>query len=126
MSLYYHEKIMRWSKLLEKALKLGYLSHKTSTCGLHIHVNKNTFGTDYGRQEERISRVLYFVERHIGRNAEILPSYIRPDEKVGSTLRIQIKTKGCPRIRQIKPPWKIHLRQHFRLQYHLISALFSA
>ena len=43
---------------------LDYKSHKTTTCGLHIHVNRTTFGETREIQDERISRVLYFVEHH--------------------------------------------------------------
>lgn len=64
MSLDYHKSEMPWSKLCEKALDLDYKSHKTTTCGLHIHVNRNTFGETREIQDERISRVLYFVEHH--------------------------------------------------------------
>ncbi len=49
---------------MEKALKLGYYSHKTSTCGLHFHVNRDSFGDTREIQDERISRVLYFVEHN--------------------------------------------------------------
>ena len=43
---------------------LGYRSHQTSTCGLHIHVNRICFGESREEQDEVISRVLYFVEHH--------------------------------------------------------------
>ena len=63
MSLEYHLNEMPWSDVMSKAIKMGYLSHKTTTCGLHIHVNRSTFGSNHEEQEERISRVLFFVER---------------------------------------------------------------
>jgi len=63
-TLEYHQNTMRWTELLNKAKELGYLSHKTDTAGLHIHVNRNTFGFNVNEQEENISRVLYFVEHH--------------------------------------------------------------
>ena len=64
MTLLYHMETMPWTDTLVKARELGYLSHKTDTCGLHIHVNRSTFGADEPTQEECISRVLYFVEHH--------------------------------------------------------------
>lgn len=64
MSLDYHRKEMPWTKLCERALELDYKSHKTTTCGLHIHVNRTTFGETREIHDERISRVLYFVEHH--------------------------------------------------------------
>lgn len=36
----------------------------TSTCGLHIHVNRDAFGEDRDEQEKVIERILFFVELH--------------------------------------------------------------
>lgn len=43
---------------------MGYTSHKTTTCGLHCHINRSAFGETYEEQEEVIARILYFVEHH--------------------------------------------------------------
>lgn len=64
MTLNYHKYNMPWLEIVNKALELKYRSHKTSTCGLHIHVNRSTFGDTRDEQEDAISRVLYFVEHH--------------------------------------------------------------
>lgn len=64
MTIDYHKSEMPWDKLCEKAVAMGYRSHKTSTCGLHIHVNRNSFGSTYEMQDNAVSRVLYFVEHH--------------------------------------------------------------
>ena len=64
MSLEYHKDSMDWCQVTDIAKRMGYLSHKTNTCGLHIHVNRETFGETREMQEECISRVLYFVEHH--------------------------------------------------------------
>ena len=63
MTLEFHENYC-WKKLLQKCIDLGYRSHQTSTCGLHIHVNRDSLGENRERQEETISRILYFVEQH--------------------------------------------------------------
>ena len=63
MTLDYHLDEMPWKDVMRKAVTLGYLSHKTNTCGLHIHVNRSAFGSSRDEQEECISRVLFFVER---------------------------------------------------------------
>jgi len=55
---------MPWKGIFEKAVSLGYRSHQTSTCGLHIHVNRSFFGDTYNEQENAIARVVYFVEAH--------------------------------------------------------------
>lgn len=64
MSLEFHKTKMPWKEIMEEAVNLGYKSHKTSTCGLHIHVGRNTFGDTRETQDDAISRVLYFVEHH--------------------------------------------------------------
>ena len=43
---------------------MGYLSHQSGTCGLHIHVSREAFGDTYAHQEAAIARVLYFFEKH--------------------------------------------------------------
>lgn len=63
MSLQYHLNSMPWHDVMDKAISMGYLSHKTSTCGLHVHVNRNAFGDCAEKQDECISRILFFVER---------------------------------------------------------------
>ena len=63
MTLDYHMNNMNWEALTRRALELGYKSHKTDTCGLHIHVNRTAFTDDYKMQESCIGRVLFIVER---------------------------------------------------------------
>lgn len=64
MTLDYHKTQMPWEEIMGKAISLGYKSHKSGTCGLHIHVNRETFGETRETQDDAISRVLYFVEHH--------------------------------------------------------------
>lgn len=40
MTLGYHMNEMDWEGVLNDAVRLGYCSHQTSTCGLHIHVKQ--------------------------------------------------------------------------------------
>lgn len=54
---------MPWKALSEEALRLGYLSHKAGTCGLHIHVSRTALGDDEEEQEAVIGRILFFIER---------------------------------------------------------------
>lgn len=63
MSLDYHQNFC-WQELMKTAVSLGYRSHQTSTCGLHIHVNRSAFGMNQTEQEEVIAKILYFVEAH--------------------------------------------------------------
>lgn len=64
MTLDYHMHNMYWEDVLRKAVNLGYKSHMTSTCGLHVHVNRNALGDNYEEQEKVIERILFFVELH--------------------------------------------------------------
>lgn len=63
MTLEYHKDFC-WEDVMHKAVSLGYRSHQTSTCGLHIHVNRNSFSENHEEQDKVISRILYFVEHH--------------------------------------------------------------
>ena len=63
MTLEYHQNSMPWKNIVETAVDLGYRSHQTNTCGLHVHVSRKAFGCDRSEQDEVISRVLYIVER---------------------------------------------------------------
>ena len=63
MSLKYHKDFC-WEDIMHHAVRLGYRSHQTSTCGLHVHVNRDSLGKNREEQDEVISRILYFVEHH--------------------------------------------------------------
>lgn len=63
MTLDFHKDFC-WEDIMRKAISLSYRSHQTSTCGLHIHVNRNSFAENREEQDEVISRILYFVEHH--------------------------------------------------------------
>lgn len=60
----YHLTSMNWHEVFDTAIEMGYRSHQTKTCGLHIHVNRNAFGKNYETQEEAIGRIVFFVEKH--------------------------------------------------------------
>ena len=64
MSLDYHLNDMPWEKVLRKLKSMGYLSHGAGSCGLHVHVNRITFGDTIEKQEECIGRILYFFEKY--------------------------------------------------------------
>lgn len=64
MTLDYHKNEMNWQEVFEKAVRLGCLSHKTSSCGLHVHVNRSALGKDYIEQEASIGRIVFFIEKH--------------------------------------------------------------
>lgn len=63
MTLDFHKQFC-WKDIMRKAISLGYRSHQTGTCGLHIHVNRDSLGEDHDDQEMVIGKILYFVEHH--------------------------------------------------------------
>ena len=64
MTLEYHMKEMPWARILQEAICLGYTSHQASTCGLHVHVNRDAFGDTEEAQDAVIARILYFFEKN--------------------------------------------------------------
>lgn len=59
-----HLKMFPWAEILAKAKAMGYKSHQSGTCGLHVHVNRTAFGHTEEVQDEIIARILYFFEKH--------------------------------------------------------------
>lgn len=64
MTLDFHQNQMPWEAILDRLKEMGYRSHQTSTCGLHIHVNRDSLGDSSHEQENTIARILFFVEKH--------------------------------------------------------------
>lgn len=64
MTIDFHLHQMPWAEVLEQARKMGYHSHDTNSCGLHVHVNRTAFGETEEDQEAVIARILYFFEKH--------------------------------------------------------------
>lgn len=56
MTLDFHKDFC-WKDIMRKAISLGYRSHQTSTCGLHIHVNRDCLGEDRDDQEMVIGKI---------------------------------------------------------------------
>lgn len=59
-----HMDVLPWPEVMDEAVDLGYRSHETKTCGLHIHINRSSFGETAKEQDAVIARLLYFVENH--------------------------------------------------------------
>lgn len=64
MTLDFHQTEMPWAEIVEKAVQMGYSSHKAGTCGLHVHVSRAAFGQTESEQDACIARILYFVEKN--------------------------------------------------------------
>ena len=59
-----HMELMPWAAVMDAAVQMGYRSHQTSTCGLHVHVNRDSLGSTQEDQEAAIGRILFFLENH--------------------------------------------------------------
>lgn len=64
MTLEYHCNEMPWLRVMQKAVSLGYTSHQTRTCGLHVHISRKAFGDTEEEQDTVIARILFFVEKN--------------------------------------------------------------
>ena len=64
MTLDYHLREMPWAAIMAEAISMSYTSHQARTCGLHVHVNRSTFGCTEEEQDACIARVLFFFEKH--------------------------------------------------------------
>ena len=64
MTLDYHKNGMPWAAVLGQAIRQGYQSHKTRTCGLHVHISRAAFGETAAQQDAAIARLLFFFEKH--------------------------------------------------------------
>ena len=64
MTLDYHINEMPWRSVVKTARNLGYTSHQAETCGLHVHVNRDSLGSTSEEQDATIGRILYFVEKN--------------------------------------------------------------
>ena len=63
-SMKYHRYEFPWADIMRRSVQLGYRSHNTTTCGLHVHIGRNELGETYEIQEDVISRIMFFFESH--------------------------------------------------------------
>ena len=60
----YHMRDIAWNDIMRSALAMGYRSHDTITCGLHVHVSRNALGNTMDERDETISKIVYFIENN--------------------------------------------------------------
>jgi len=58
----YHLHKFPWPQILQTAVSLHFKSNDTGTCGLHLHVNRDSFSDDTEEADYKIGLVLLFVE----------------------------------------------------------------
>jgi len=76
----YHIHEMGWDKIIDIALKYGFRSHDTTTCGLHIHASRTLFGQDRTLQDLTIAKVILLVDKHF--DSIILPFSRRTSDRL--------------------------------------------
>ena len=65
MTLDYHMNMkQRYVDAFKAAVALGYKSHDTSTCGIHIHIDRDFFGVDRRTQSLKASYMALVIERN--------------------------------------------------------------
>lgn len=63
-TLAFHRQIRHcYEDAFRKLVRKGYRSYNTSSCGLHIHVNRSYFGNDTATQNDNIEKVLMIAEK---------------------------------------------------------------
>lgn len=58
---YYRENYSKFEELFKFLVSKGYRAHDTRTCGLHIHVNRESFGDTAMIRSENIAKVCWLV-----------------------------------------------------------------
>lgn len=60
---YEFHKTLAYEKMFKFLINKGYKSHDVSTCGMHVHINRDYFGNDKLTQDLCISKLLYILEK---------------------------------------------------------------
>ena len=53
-----------WDNGMKALTRLGYNSHNTDTCGLHIHISREFFGKSHSTQMLNGGKIAYLMEKH--------------------------------------------------------------
>lgn len=59
-----HTKGVDWKSGMDMLTKIGYRSHNTTTCGLHVHINRNFFGSS-ATANINGAKIAYLLEKNI-------------------------------------------------------------
>ena len=62
-TLRYHMEQMPWQDVMQIALNNGFTSHNARTCGLHVHVSRNFFGSDETEQDLAIAKLIMLIDK---------------------------------------------------------------
>lgn len=62
-TLKYHTNELDWKGVMNMALSRDFKSHDAGTCGLHVHVNRDFFGSRKDDQDLQIAKIILIVNR---------------------------------------------------------------
>ena len=62
-TLKFHSEEMPWSNVFDTLVNNGYRSHDTTTCGLHVHVNRDFFGETQDEQDLHIAKLIMLIDK---------------------------------------------------------------
>lgn len=60
----YHVNGIDWDGICDTARGYGFLSHDTTTCGLHVHASRGLLGAGFEEQELTLAKILLLFNRH--------------------------------------------------------------
>lgn len=60
----FHLQQFPWKEIFKYCLDNGYTSHDPGTCGLHIHIDRKSFGKNEKIQELNILKLVYLFEKN--------------------------------------------------------------
>jgi hypothetical protein len=107
-----HLKKMQWQKGMDYLSKIGYKSHNTNTCGLHVHINRDFFGATKPIQNLNGSKIAYIMERNQA-------DFVKFTRRKGGQLERWARFGDMQRFLspQVSPRTKAMLLSAFRNQY---------
>lgn len=65
-TLLFHQQKFPWAEVCKKAVSLGFVSHKSSSCGLHIHMSRRAI-----KNEAALGKICWFLEFNKGKVQKI-------------------------------------------------------
>lgn len=94
-------KQMNYREVFKELLNRGYISHDTTTCGLHIHFNRDYLSSNKTIQDLCITKILFLLEKYsknieriARRSSNRYSNNIKREKEDDSLLDLLYKAKG--------------------------------
>lgn len=92
-TLAHHQYEMHWANICRVALKEGYKSHETDTCGLHIHVGRTQLGSDSYTRRNVYLKLVVLMDKL---SDEMTKFSRRKDRQLNDWARMPSLDHSCP------------------------------